>query len=440
MRRNRKLREHRERLLKERSASVAARHRIAKQQVRKRKPTPAPGDPPRAVKRKPPAGRAKRVKKTRVKQIVDYSACPASKPGSIDFAGYNDYKCGLSKPIKVVHILESIGLGGAQVMAMELINGLNKYYGAYCENSLLYVSWKAPKKKSRLFQSYGVDYSHAKRTEVRQWCKKNKIDIVLQHRISQSQCLKPNIPSGVKYLLVNHTWNTLFRMRDFLHCDYYISVCQFLDRRAPFQKFIHNTRKLVILNGVENDYVPSIDTANLAGDFKTGRCHRLVASKFKADSLRFLGDRVIKKIPGLTHHLIGHSAEAKTLSKKFPIVHCHGSISDRTKKMSILKGLDAYYYETYGHEGASIAILESLACGVPVICKPLGGNAELVNNGVNGYLAGDRAEFLKGMARMAGNPKHLKILKQQTSVDFDIRLHIRHAAAKYMQVFERATQ
>jgi glycosyltransferase involved in cell wall biosynthesis len=438
MRRNRKLREHRERLLKERSTSVAARRRVAKQRVRK-KPRPSPGDPPRATKKLLP-GRRRRAKVSKVKQSMDYSGCPASKPGPIDFVGYENYKCGLQKPVRVGHILESIGLGGAQVMAMELINGLNKYYGDYCENPLLYVNWKAPKKQPLLFQSYGVGFSHAKKTEVQQWCKKNKIDVILQHRISQSQCLKPNIPAGTKYLIVNHTWNTLFRMRDFMHCDYYISVCKFLDLRAPFQKFIHDTRRLVILNGVENDYLPSIKAADLAGDFKTGRCHRLVASKFKPESLRFLAEKAEKQIPGLTHHLIGHNAEAKILSKKWPMLHCHGSIADRTKKMSILKALDAYYYETYGHEGASIAILESLACGVPVICKPLGGNAELVNNGVNGYLVGDRTEFLKSMTSMAKNAKHLKVLKQQTAADFDRRLHIRHTAAKYMQVFEKLVQ
>jgi glycosyltransferase involved in cell wall biosynthesis len=438
MRRNRKLREHRERLLKERSASVAARRKAAKQRTVKRKVSVA-GDPPRAKRRKPPPGRRAR-RSDRKSQVIDYSGCPASRSGSIDLVDYNEYQCGLEKPVQVCHVLESIGLGGAQVMTMELINGLNKYFGSKCNNSLVYLNWKAPKKPSKLFHSYGVEYSHVKRGDFRHWCKSHNIDIVIQHRLSQSQCFKHHLPPDVKYLIVNHTWNTLFRMRDFLHCDYYISVCNFLSRRAPFQKFIHKTRRLVILNGVENDYIAGIKTAELMGDFKTGRCHRLVSSKFKCDSLRFLADKAAPQIEGLTHHLIGHSKEAKTLSKKLKILHCHGSISDRMKKMSILKGLDVYYYETYGHEGASIAILESLACGVPVICKPYGGNTELIQSGVNGYVAADRSEFLKYMLKIANNPKLLMSLKQQTIADFNRRLHVKHTAAKYMQVFEKLVQ
>ncbi len=437
MRRNRKLREHRERLLKERSANVAGRRAAAKQRIAKRRavtssaaasaPAPTPAAPPRV--------RSKRHRR-RVSASLDYSACPASKPALLEFVGYKDYKCQVKRPVKVCHILDSIGLGGAQTMTLELINGLNKYYGDYCENPLLYVNWKVPKKQSKLFVSYGVKYSHAKRDGIRKWCKKHAIDVVVHHRTSQSQCLKKQLPTDVKYVLVNHTWNTLFRVKDFIYCDFYVSVCRFLNRRSPFQSFIHPTRKLTILNGAENDYLSDIQSAELEGDFKTGRCHRLVPSKFKPDSLKFLADQGVQQIPGLTHHLIGHSSEAKALSKKISMLHCHGSISDRAKKMSILKGLDLYFYETFGHEGASVAILESLACGVPVICKPLGGNGELVTSGVNGIIAGDRNEFLKAMTALANEPDALKDLKQQTIADFDARLHVRHTACKYMQMFE----
>lgn len=104
--------------------------------------------------------------------------------------------------------------------------------------------------------------------------------------------------------------------------------------------------------------------------------------------------------------------------------------------MSILKALDFYFYETFGHEGASIAILESLACGVPVLCKDFGGNSELIQNGVNGYILNSREEFLMRMKDLQ-DPEKLASLKQSTIDDFEKRLHVRNAASKYMQLFEK---
>lgn len=435
MRRNRKIREHRERLLKERSASVASRRRAAQQ--KKKSKAKAHISEPEALSRSKRRAKAAKNKASRRRQKVDYSHCPAYRPGKIDFVVFDEYKPSVAKPINVVHILESVGLGGAQTMAMELMNGLNKYYGEFCNNTMLSLSFKSVKKPSKLFRSYGVDFEQAKRKYLAQWCRDHGIDVVVHHRTSQASCLKTSLPLGVKYILVNHTWNMLSNMRSFSFCDYYVTVCRFLEKRSPFLEFIHDSRKIVILNGVENDYLKSIPTAELSGEFKTGRCHRLVASKFSPDSLRYMANKMSKHIPGFTHHLIGTSKDAKSLSHTMPFLHYYGSISVRNKKMSIIKGLDVYYYETYGHEGASVAILESLACGVPVICKPLGGNAELVHNRVNGFVVADRSDFMTRMMMLSENRSFLKSLKQQTLADFDKRLHVRHAACKYMQIFER---
>ncbi|MCK4787018.1 MAG: glycosyltransferase, partial [Desulfobacteraceae bacterium] len=37
-------------------------------------------------------------------------------------------------------------------------------------------------------------------------------------------------------------------------------------------------------------------------------------------------------------------------------------------------------------EGLSCSIIEAMAAGLPVVATDVGGNCELVNNGVNGYL------------------------------------------------------
>ena len=192
----------------------------------------------------------------------------------------------------------------------------------------------------------------------------------------------------------------------------------------------------MILNGLENDHLKDIESADLEGTLKTGRCHRLVQSKFKADSMRWMQKQVVKHIPGFTHYLIGFHPEAKKIAKKNPCCHYFGPMVKKNEKMAILKALDVYFYETFQNEGASMAILESLACGVPVLCKNLGGNGELVTNGINGFIVKERDDFLIRLKDFSTFPDKLQRMKEATLNDFEKRLHIKHTVCKYVQVFE----
>jgi len=193
---------------------------------------------------------------------------------------------------------------------------------------------------------------------------------------------------------------------------------------------------MVILNGVENNYVADLPDQALEGSFITGRCHRLVPSKFAVDSIRWMDTKVTKHIPGFRHYLIGSNSDAKDTVVTCKTVKYLGAILDRNEKMSIIKGFDLYFYETFHPEGASVAILESLACGVPVLCKPLGGNLELVKNGVNGYIVLERTDFLNHMKVLNSERDLLKKLRLSTLEDFNNRLHVRHTASKYLQLVE----
>jgi glycosyltransferase involved in cell wall biosynthesis len=48
------------------------------------------------------------------------------------------------------------------------------------------------------------------------------------------------------------------------------------------------------------------------------------------------------------------------------------------------------YLNTSLSEGLSIAIIEAMASGLPVIATDVGGNPEVVENGVNGFLVPSR--------------------------------------------------
>lgn len=346
------------------------------------------------------------------------------------FLSFDNYQYS-SRNISVAHVIESVGLGGAQIMMMELVNALNLYYGNNIKNHVLKISKKSESIDSELFSSYKVSVNSVEMDSLSNYCIQNKIDIVVHHRISVSNCIKKYLPISVKYVLVNHTYNSLHKIRHFRQCDIYVSVCRFLDKRYSWPSIIPLSRRVVILNGIENRHIEDLEAKPLEGEFKTGRCHRLVPGKFAADSLTWLETKVIPQIPGFYHYLIG--------TKKPSIkncIHSLGTILNRDRKMSVIKSLDLYFYETFSHEGASIAVLESLSCGVPVLCKSFGGNAELIMNGINGFVVSNRDEMLKRMKQLNSDKDLLAKMKKQTQRDFDQRLHVRHAACKYMQVFE----
>ena len=460
MRRGRNLREHRSKTIKRKVLSIAERRKLAQQRVlrAKGKKKTVIDNRPKAPKEedkeeKEPSeslhsqrqriaqDRARKIRQRRLKDVKtkkrdrDYSKLPACQPLNLgDFQAFDKYSY-TSRPVKVCHVIESYGLGGAQTMMLELVNGLNAYFGDHIQNYTLAVNRKR-QAQNRMTRSYGVEAHSVAFDNFRKYLKEKEIDIVLHHRIAISKCLKSLMPKGVKYILLNHTWNGLQKMQQFYECDVYLSVCKFLHKKTRWHSFIHDTRRRIILNGVENKYLDDIEAKTLAGDFATGRCHRCVSAKFRSDSLVWLDRKIARHMPGFSHYLLGTNKYAKQLSAKYKWFNYMGSIDNRQKKMSYIKGMDVYYYETYQDEGASIAILEALSCGVPVLAKPLGGTPELVTNGINGFHCKDPDLFVLRLQQLNSNRKFLKEIIAKTKDDFEKRLHVKHTASKYAQLFE----
>jgi sugar transferase (PEP-CTERM/EpsH1 system associated) len=77
---------------------------------------------------------------------------------------------------------------------------------------------------------------------------------------------------------------------------------------------------------------------------------------------------------------------------------------ERADISELLRGLDAFVLPSRA-EGVSNTILEAMAAGLPVIATRVGGNAELVDDGVTGALveAGDVPGFAAALLGCAGN-------------------------------------
>jgi len=94
----------------------------------------------------------------------------------------------------------------------------------------------------------------------------------------------------------------------------------------------------------------------------------------------------------------------QTLAKKLgiaPWVFFPGSLENVPQ---VLQSLDAFVLPSL-NEGISNTILEAMACGLPVIATAVGGNVELLDDGVNGQLfkPGDVSSLAKFILRYMDN-------------------------------------
>ena len=86
-------------------------------------------------------------------------------------------------------------------------------------------------------------------------------------------------------------------------------------------------------------------------------------------------------------------------------VEVHGWIAGEQKQEKFREA-DVLLLPSY-HEGLPISILEAMAFGLPVVATDVGGIAEAVEDGVNGYLIapGEVEALTDKMARLAGSPE-----------------------------------
>ena len=82
-----------------------------------------------------------------------------------------------------------------------------------------------------------------------------------------------------------------------------------------------------------------------------------------------------------------------------------------------------------------MSVAEALASGVPVIASDVGGISEMVQNGINGYLARpeDAAAFI-ALTRKALEPGENRRLAQSAAVSVE-RFRIRQVAERTLSVY-----
>jgi glycosyltransferase involved in cell wall biosynthesis len=88
-------------------------------------------------------------------------------------------------------------------------------------------------------------------------------------------------------------------------------------------------------------------------------------------------------------------------------------------------------------EGLSLAILEAMASGSPIIASNVGGNPELVKNNENGYLYeyGDSAKLAENISKFINQPEEIKRLGDKSKAIYEKEFSMKKCSDSYLNAY-----
>jgi glycosyltransferase involved in cell wall biosynthesis len=192
----------------------------------------------------------------------------------------------------------------------------------------------------------------------------------------------------------------LFR-RTLVRTDVVATVCEAARRDVLAQGLIPAAKVIAIPNGIRLDafepanagaraalvhelglpegtrLIGAVGRLNWAKDpVSLVRAYRIVRERHPATAVVWIGDGAVR-------------AEVEAAAATEGVAGRVILLGDRSDVPRLLTGLDLYAMSSLT-EGYSIALLEACAAGLPIVATDVGGNGEIVRDGVNGLLVPPR--------------------------------------------------
>lgn len=297
--------------------------------------------------------------------------------------------------MKVAHVINSLGKGGAEKLLSELLPILNEYveitlvvltnydniYGNLLEKKgikVIFISSEKNVKKPIIFR------------RIKHFFSLNQFDIVNVH-LFPSQYFVP-FTTNSKLIFTEHSTTSKRRMKYFIPLEKYIYskydkyVFVSCGAKQSFESFLNvidNKKNLVIYNGVNNNILVN-KNENLKEVLQIPNEHKLVTmiSSFKHEKDHKTLIKAIKDISNVQLILIGDGVlkndvynyvHLLNLERKVHFLGFKCNIEDYINQSDIV-------VQSSHREGFGLSVLESMALGKPILVSDIDGLKEVVDN------------------------------------------------------------
>lgn len=312
------------------------------------------------------------------------------------------------KKIRVLHIVQSMETGGLENGIVNLVNHSNNndfVVDILCLRERGELADRITNTTSQVF--FDGNKQHSKFIAIKKvflHCKEHHYDIIHSHGyatmlaayVGGSLAKCTNIINGEHGTLYHSSKKDILIQRFlFNRMKFNLSVSQVLKETICGIYSVSESKFKTIINGVDTIKFNSQDILlDLKNELQLsseqmiiGSIGRLVEVKNYPSLIKAMSI-VIKEIPNTRLLIAGEGPERKTLESLISKLKLNDNVvllGRRDDVSDLMKLYDIFVLPSYS-EGLSNTLLESMASGTPVVASNVGGNSEIVAEGLSGYL------------------------------------------------------
>ena len=236
-------------------------------------------------------------------------------------------------------------------------------------------------------------------------------------------------------LVIRRTHGIVALSKEWIQLQEIIPTCQvfYLPNAielAPYEAIAHERLEQDPENGqLRVLYLGHLGKAKGSFDLIT------VAQIIHSDEIPIVFDLVGEEIsPGEKEQLISQIRIVKLENQVSVHPPTYGS-----EKLTFFRQADVFIYPSY-HEGMPMAVLEAMACGLPIVATRVGGLPDLVSDGANGVLVepGQPDQLVDALRRLLSAPELRRGMQEksyQLTVErYDMERHVKRLIDIYHRV------
>ncbi len=207
---------------------------------------------------------------------------------------------------------------------------------------------------------------------------------------------------------------------------------------------LRDKKRIVIPNGVDTDIFKPMDKneARRALDLPQDKTVVLLGA-YGGKSNRYKGgrfiERIVRNLSGRNDVLFLHiGGRWKGCGDN---VVCKGRISGGSDMAACYAAADIYLFPSLA-ENCPLMVIESIACGTPVVAFATGGVPEIITHGENGYIAryADADDLMRGLTLLLDDPARRKTMGEQGRIKAREQFSLKVMADRYWSLFNETAQ